>query len=316
MVTIAGIRFKRVGRVYYFDPQAHTDLQVGAYVVVETSKGIEVGRVVIAPRQVQESQVTEPLKPVLRRASRQDILLQQYYRAQEEAALETCRERVAAHGLPMKMVDADYSFDGSRLTFSFTAEGRVDFRELVKDLASIFKTRIELRQIGARDEAKVHDGLGMCGLQFCCSSWLEDFPTVSIRMAKEQDLPLNPSKITGLCGRLLCCLSYENEAYAQAKQGLPKVGEEVVVSAGRGVITAHNVLKGTATVDFGDGKSRLDVPVEQLPRKGGAVICPGCAACAAPPAAAPSHRAPPRLARQPAPKASGARGRGKRPPAR
>jgi cell fate regulator YaaT (PSP1 superfamily) len=281
MATIVGVRFKRVGRIYYFDPKGYDDLQADEWVIVETAKGTEAGRVVIAPSQVQENQLTDPLKPVLRRATRQDVLLKQYYRAQEEAALATCRERVAAHNLPMKLIEADYSFDGSRLTVAFTAEGRVDFRELVKDLASVFKTRIELRQIGDRDEAKVCQGYGICGRHYCCSSWLQDFPAVSIKMAKEQELPLNPSKITGACGRLLCCLSYENETYASAKQGLPRLGDTVTLSGGRGTLLSYNVLKGTATVAMAEGDKRVDVPVAELPRRG-----------ASPEAAAASANAP------------------------
>lgn len=282
MPTIVGIRFKRVGRIYFFDPQTFTDLQLDEWVVVETAKGTEAGRVVIAPRQVQEDQVTDPLKPVLRRTSRQDILLQHHYRAQEESALRTCQERVQTHKLPMKLVVADYSFDGSRLTVAFTAEGRVDFRDLVKDLAAVFKTRIELRQIGDRDEAKAHEGYGMCGRAYCCSSWLADFPAVSIKMAKEQDLPLNPSKITGACGRLLCCLSYENETYASAKHGLPKVGDEVLLDKGKGIVVAHNVLRGTVTVSTSDGQ-RQEAPVAELLRKdapAAPAVPTACAACA------------------------------------
>ncbi len=266
MVTIVGVRFKRVGRIYFFNPNGHDDLQVGEWVIVETAKGAEAGRVVIAPRQVQDSQVSDPLKPVLRRASRQDILLKQYYRAQEDAALATCRERVLAHRLPMKLIEADYSYDGSRLTVAFTAEGRVDFRDLVKDLAGIFKTRIELRQIGDRDEAKTHDGYGICGRHYCCSSWLDDFPAVSIKMAKEQELPLNPSKITGACGRLLCCLSYENEQYAATKQGWPKAGEQVSVGGGKATVLSHNVLKQTITVEMVEGQKRVDVSASELTR--------------------------------------------------
>ena len=280
MVTIAGIRFKRVGRIYYFDPNGHDDLQVDEWVVVETSKGTEAGQVVIAPRQVQDNQLTDPLKPVLRRATREDVLLKQSYRTQEDSVLATCRERVVAHKLPMKLVEADYSFDGSRLTVAFTAEGRVDFRELVKDLAGLFKTRIELRQIGDRDEAKVYEGYGICGRHYCCSSWLDDFPSVSIKMAKEQELPLNPSKITGACGRLLCCLSYENEQYAAAKLGLPRVGESVVLSGGKATILGHNVLKGTVTVEMAESQKRADVPVSELPSKGSpAADCTACAEC-------------------------------------
>ena len=278
MVTIVGIRFKRVGRIYFFDPHGHDDLELGEWVIVETAKGGEAGQVVITSRQVQESQVSDPLKPVIRRGTRADVLVKHHYRAQEAAALATCQERVVAHHLPMKLIEADYSYDGSRLTVAFTAEGRVDFRDLVKDLAGIFKTRIELRQIGDRDEAKVYEGYGLCGRYYCCSSWLQDFPAVSIKMAKEQELPLNPSKITGTCGRLLCCLSYENELYAAAKHGLPRLGEAVTISAGKGTVLSHNVLKGTVTVDMADGQKRIDVPVSELASNAAPVS--DCATCA------------------------------------
>ena len=302
MVTIAGIRFKRVGRIYFFDPNGHDDLQVDEWVIVETAKGTEAGRVVIAPRQVQDSQVTDPLKPVLRRATRQDILLTQHYRAQEAAVLATCKERVLSHKLPMKLIEADYSFDGSRLTVAFTAEGRVDFRELVKDLASLFKTRIELRQIGDRDEAKTHSGYGICGRHYCCSSWLDDFPAVSIKMAKEQELPLNPSKITGACGRLLCCLSYENEQYAVAKRDLPRIGDAVILINGKGTIIAHNVLKGTVTLEMGERQKRQDVAIQDLPSKGAPAPVPApVAAPGAPTLPAPQQPAPPASA-QPVPR--------------
>jgi cell fate regulator YaaT (PSP1 superfamily) len=283
MVTIVGIRFKHVGRVYWFNPNGHDDLHVDDWVIVETAKGAEAGMVAIAPRQVQDNQVTDPLKPVLRRAERHDVLLKQHYQAQEEAALAICRERVIAHRLPMKLIEADYSYDGSRLTIAFTAEGRVDFRDLVKDLAGRFKTRIELRQIGDRDEAKTNEGYGLCGRHYCCSSWLPDFPAVSIKMAKEQELPLNPSKITGSCGRLLCCLSYENDQYAVAKQGLPKSGDEIVLGAGKAVVLSHNVLKGSVTVEMVESQKRVEVPISELPRKGApAPDNAVCAACHAP----------------------------------
>jgi cell fate regulator YaaT (PSP1 superfamily) len=249
MPIIVGIRFKRAGRIYYFDP-GEMALRVDDFVVVETARGTEVGWVAIAPKQVLASELTDLLKPVLRHAEAADLLLQQHYRAKEAEVIERCREEVARHGLPMKLVGAEYNFDGSRLTFFFTAEGRVDFRELVKDLAVVFKTRIELRQIGARDEAKLHGGLGCCGRMLCCTTFLGDFASVSIRMAKDQDLPLNPMKISGLCGRLLCCLGYENEMYCAVKARLPKVGDAVVVPQGRGVVTGLNVLQETVTVEL------------------------------------------------------------------
>lgn len=275
MVAIVGIRFKRVGRIYFFSPNGHDDLQVGEWVIVETAKGAEAGRVVIAPRQLQESQVNDPLKPVVRRASRHDILLKQHYRAQEDSVLATCRERVHAHHLPMKLIEADYSFDGSRLTIAFTAEGRVDFRDLVKDLAGQFKTRIELRQIGDRDEAKAREGFGICGRHYCCSSWLDDFPPVSIKMAKEQELPLNPSKITGPCGRLLCCLSYEHEHYTATKQGWPKAGEVISVGVGKATVLSHNVMREVIVVELVEGQKRMDVPASDVMRPAAPLPAPG-----------------------------------------
>jgi cell fate regulator YaaT (PSP1 superfamily) len=265
MPTIAGIRFKRAGRIYYFDP-GDLELKSDDFVVVETSRGTEVGWVAIAPKQVLASELNEPLKPVLRRAEAADLLLQQHYRAKEAEAVEKCREEVARHGLPMKLVGAEYNFDGSRLTFFFTAEGRVDFRELVKDLAVVFKTRIELRQIGARDEAKLHGGLGPCGRPLCCITFLGDFASVSIRMAKDQDLPLNPVKISGLCGRLLCCLGYENELYCALRAHLPKVGDKVALSQGKGVVISLNVPKETVTVELEPSKVHVEAPAAAVRR--------------------------------------------------
>lgn len=263
MPLVVGIRFKRAGRVYYFDPGANV-LEPGDCAVLETSRGTEVGRVAIAPRQVQESDVTEPLKPVLRRATAADLLLQQHYKGQEATALERCRQEVGRHNLPMKLVAAEYNYDGSRLTFFFSSESRVDFRDLVKDLAGIFKTRIELRQVGVRDEAKQFGGVGRCGRTLCCAAFLGDFAQVSIRMAKDQDLPLNPMKISGCCGRLLCCLGYENELYCHLKQHMPKVGDQVTTHMGLGMVSNLNVLKGTVVVEMPGTHSRVEVLVEEL----------------------------------------------------
>jgi len=251
MTRVVGIRFKRAGRVYYFDPGEHL-LELDELVIVETSKGIELGKVVIGTTQVAESEVTEPLKPVLRKATPEDVDKQQSFKAREAGALEKCRERVKHFGLPMKLIGAEYNFDGSRLVFTFTAEGRVDFRQLVRDLACIFRTRIELRQVGVRDEAKQLTGYGRCGRPLCCSAFLDDFTSVSIKMAKEQELPLNPMKISGLCGRLLCCLGYENKAYCELKQSLPRVGEQVVTPYGTGRVVAVNILRQLVTVDAGE----------------------------------------------------------------
>src|SRR5450756_206268 len=231
MNRIVGIRLKRAGRIYYFDPGAHP-LEQEEMVIVETSKGTELGRVVIAPGEVAESEVTEPLKPVLRKASAEDIERLHSFRSREADALAKCKERVKQFELPMKLISAEYNFDGSRLVFAFTSEGRVDFRQLVRDLAGIFRTRIELRQVGVRDEAKQLNGFGRCGRSLCCCSFLDDFASVSIKMAKEQDLPLNPMKISGQCGRLLCCLGYENKAYCEMRQEMPRVGERVGIPQG------------------------------------------------------------------------------------
>lgn len=251
MARIVGVRFKRAGKIYYFDPGPHR-LEKEDLVIVETSKGAELGKVVIAPTDVAESEISEPLKPVVRKATPEDVDRLHSFRSREADALAKCKERVKHFGLPMKLIAAEYNFDGSRLLFTFTAEGRVDFRQLVRDLASIFRTRIELRQVGVRDEAKQLAGYGRCGRPLCCCAFLDDFSSVSIKMAKEQELPLNPMKISGLCGRLLCCLGYENKAYAEMRQGLPKAGERVATPHGVGRVVAVNVLKQTATVEVAE----------------------------------------------------------------
>lgn len=212
MVKITGIRFKRAGKIYFFDP-GDLELKVGQKAIVETVRGVEMGDIVISGKMVQEEDVVQPLKKIMRAATEEDLRHAQENSAKEPRALEVCHEKVRAHNLPMKLVGAEYTFDNSKIIFYFTAEGRVDFRELVKDLASVFKTRIELRQIGVRDEAKLVGGLGPCGLPMCCTTWLGDFDPVSIKMAKEQNLSLNPAKISGICGRLMCCLKYESGMY-------------------------------------------------------------------------------------------------------
>ena len=234
-------------------------------VVVETAKGTELGKVVIAPTDVVESEVTEPLKPVLRKATADDLERQQSFRAREAGALAKCKERVKHFDLPMKLIAAEYNFDGSRLVFTFTADGRVDFRQLVRDLASIFRTRIELRQVGVRDEAKQLNGCGRCGRDLCCCTFLDDFSSVSIKMAKEQDLPLNPMKISGLCGRLLCCLGFENKAYVELRQSLPRVGEQVTTPTGPGRVVAVNLMKQVVTVDI-QAKGPVEIRSEEITR--------------------------------------------------
>lgn len=217
MVDVVGVRFKRAGKIYYF---SSGDLALGVddKVIVETARGVEFGELVIPQRQVKEDEVVLPLKPVIRKASIEDERIVEENRTKEKEAFQVCLKKITDHQLPMKLVDVEYTFDGNKIIFSFTAEGRVDFRELVKDLASIFRTRIELRQIGVRDEAKMLGGVGSCGRILCCSSFLGDFEPVSIRMAKDQKLSLNPTKISGICGRLMCCLKYENSAYDEANK--------------------------------------------------------------------------------------------------
>lgn len=264
MPEVVGIRFKRGGKVYYFDP-AGLDLKVNDYVIVETTRGTEAGRVVIAPTQVLESEIVEPIKPILRRADVNDLHSMELYKSQEQEAFRKAQEKIAQHALPMKLVTAEYSFDGSRLTFYFTAEGRVDFRGLVRELASIFRTRIELRQIGVRDEVKLRGGLGRCGRPLCCASFMGEFASVTIKMAKDQDLPLNPMKISGICGRLLCCLAYENETYCALKEGMPRLGEGVNTPLGQGMVIGLNVLKETVMVELGS-KATVEVPAAEIKR--------------------------------------------------
>ena len=222
MTEIVGVRFRRAGRVYYFDP-ADIELELNDWVVVETERGTEVGRVVISPKQVLSSEITEPLRPVLRRAEEEDLTRREEFAGKEEEALAQCREVASRMNLPMRLLSAEYAPDGTRLTFCFSAEGRVDFRDLLRELTNAFNTRIELRQVGSRDKAKLVGGIGRCGRPLCCTTHLCEFHPVTIKMAKEQDLPLNPMKISGVCGRLLCCLTYESEQYRVMKQKLPPV---------------------------------------------------------------------------------------------
>ena len=247
MADNVGVRFRDSGKTYYFDPAGHT-LAEGDMVVVETSRGMECGEVVIANRTVADDSVTKPLKAVVRVATDEDKKRMQENEARRKKAMKLCQERINAHHLDMKLVDAEYAFDNSKLLFYFTADGRVDFRELVKDLASSFRTRIELRQIGVRDEAKMLGGLGICGRPFCCSQFLNDFQPVSIKMAKEQGLSLNPTKISGTCGRLMCCLKYEQEAYESLLRSTPKAGSAVITEEGRGIVTEVSLLTGMLKV--------------------------------------------------------------------
>ena len=247
MAEIIGVRFKNVGKVYYFDPDDNT-VGKGDKVIVETSRGIECGEVVLGNRKMEEKQIPQPLKKMLRPASKQDLEKLEKNREKEVAALKVCQDKVRNHNLDMKLIDVEYTFDNSKVLFYFTADGRVDFRELVKDLASVLKTRIELRQIGVRDEAKMLGGLGICGRPFCCSSFLGEFQPVSIKMAKEQGLSLNPAKISGTCGRLMCCLKYEQAAYEDLLKNTPKTGTYVQTPEGKGVISEVNLMTGNLKV--------------------------------------------------------------------
>ncbi len=247
MAVIIGVRFKNTGKVYYFDP-GQNQLEKGGLVVVETARGTECGEVVIPNKEVADSTIVKPLKPVLRLATPEDKRRAKENAEKEQRAMRVCQEKIAAHKLDMKLVDVEYTFDNSKILFYFTADGRVDFRDLVKDLASVFRTRIELRQIGVRDEAKMLGGLGICGRPFCCSQFLSDFQPVSIKMAKEQGLSLNPTKISGSCGRLMCCLKYEQDAYESLLRMTPKVGALVTTKEGKGVVCDANILTGVVKV--------------------------------------------------------------------
>ena len=262
MTEVVGVRFRRAGRVYYFDPTGF-ELELNDWVVVETERGTEVGRVVIAPKQVLSSEVTEPLKPVVRKAEEEDLRTKEDFAGREEEALARCQEMANRLNLPMKMLSAEYNPDGTRLTFCFSAEGRVDFRVLLRELTSAFNTRIELRQVGSRDEAKLIGGIGRCGRPLCCTTHLCEFSPVTIKMAKEQDLPLNPMKISGVCGRLLCCLTYEFEQYREMKEKLPPAGQRVNTPMGPGIVVGANALRQTVLVQF-ESQAKAEVPVDEV----------------------------------------------------
>jgi cell fate regulator YaaT (PSP1 superfamily) len=262
MPDIVGVRFKKAGKVYYFDP-AGIDFKVQDYVVVQTARGIEMGQVMISPKQVLASEITAELKPVVRKASEEDVKRSQDFATKESNALGECAKMITRLNLPMKLVAAEYNLDGGRLTFYFTAEERVDFRELVRELTAFFKTRIELRQIGPRDQAKIVGGLGRCGRSLCCGSFLTEFSPVSIKMAKEQDLPLDPMKISGVCGRLQCCLAYESAQYHEAKALLPRKGLQVNTPDGAGIVIGGNPLKETVLVEL-ESKASAEFALNQI----------------------------------------------------
>lgn len=257
MIDIVGIRFKRVGKVYYFDGDG-LEYKQGEHVIVETSRGVEYGTVVLPVKSIDESEVVSPLKKVIRKATEEDEEQVKKNIAKQMDAFRICNEKIKKHNLEMKLVDVEYTFDNNKILFYFTADGRIDFRELVRDLAGVFRTRIELRQIGVRDEAKMIGGLGICGRPLCCSLYMGEFQPVSIKMAKEQNLSLNPTKISGTCGRLMCCLKNEQEAYEYLAKRTPNVGAIVKTPDGKGVVTTVSMLKGIVSVTIeGDGEKEV-----------------------------------------------------------
>ena len=243
MIKVIGVRFRKAGKVYYFDP-AQMEIKMGDHVIVETARGIEFGEVVLGVREVDEKKVIQPLKSVIRMATKNDEELERKNKEKEHEAFQICQEKIRKHELQMKLIDAEYTFDNNKVLFYFTADGRIDFRELVKDLAAVFRTRIELRQIGVRDETKIRGGIGICGRELCCHTYLSEFAPVSIKMAKEQNLSLNPTKISGVCGRLMCCLTNEEETYEELNNNLPSVGESVTTPEGlKGEVQSLSVLR-------------------------------------------------------------------------
>ena len=266
MIKVVGLRFQRAGKIYYFDPLDY-DLETAMHVIVETARGVEMGTVLIPPKEVEDDKVIQPLKPVIRVATDEDEKVMERNKEKEAEAYVICKEKIAKHGLEMKLVAAEYTFDNNKLLFYFTADGRIDFRELVKDLASVFRTRIELRQIGVRDETKMLGGIGICGRELCCKSYLTDFVPVSIKMAKEQNLSLNPTKISGVCGRLMCCLKNEQDTYEYLNSRLPSVGDYVTTPGGmKGEVQSINVLRQLVKVivDNGEEKELIEYPVDDL----------------------------------------------------
>lgn len=272
MTRIIGVRFRPAGKVYYFAP-GKFHIKKGQQVIVETARGIEFGNVVIGPKEVEDDQITQPLKSVIRLATNEDRRIEERNREKEKEAFQICLEKIRKHKLEMKLIDAEYTFDNNKVLFYFTADGRIDFRELVKDLAAVFRTRIELRQIGVRDETKIRGGIGICGRELCCHTYLSEFAPVSIKMAKEQNLSLNPTKISGVCGRLMCCLKNEQETYEELNKKLPGTGDTVTLPDGlQGTVHSVNVLRQLVKVivEVNDEKEIQEYPVEELkfrPRK-------------------------------------------------
>ena len=271
MIKVVGVRFRSAGKIYYFDPQK-LDIKKGEHVIVETARGVEYGTVVLGIKEIADDEVTAPLKPVIRIATPKDDKQEASNREKEKSAMAVCLEKIKKHKLDMKLIDAEYTFDNNKVLFYFTADGRVDFRELVKDLAAVFRTRIELRQIGVRDEAKMLGGIGSCGRPLCCATFLGDFEPVSIRMAKDQSLSLNPTKISGICGRLMCCLKYENHMYCKhgcngcgrsERIEIPKMGSKVVTTMGEGKVVGINRKERTAAVQLSPDNT-IQVEWEEL----------------------------------------------------
>ena len=266
MTKVIGVRFRNVGKIYYFSPKDF-DIKSGDHVIVETARGVEYGQVVLPPRKVENEKVIQPLKEVIRIANTQDDKKEENNRRREKDAYQICLKKIREHGLEMKLIDVEYTFDNNKVLFYFTADGRIDFRELVKDLAAIFKTRIELRQIGVRDETKILGGIGICGRPLCCHTYLSEFAPVSIKMAKEQNLSLNPAKISGVCGRLMCCLKNEEETYEELNRKLPGIGDRVTTPDGlKGEVQSVSVLRQLVKVlvDVEDEKEIREYPVEEL----------------------------------------------------
>ena len=266
MIKVVGVRFRRAGKIYYFDPKDFK-IETGNHVIVETARGVEFGTVMIAPKEVSEETVVQPLKPVIRIATAADEKTEEKNKEKEKEAFRICQEKIAKHKLEMKLVEAEYTVDNNKLLFYFTADGRIDFRELVKDLAAVFRTRIELRQIGVRDETKILGGIGICGRALCCSSYLSEFAPVSIKMAKEQNLSLNPTKISGVCGRLMCCLKNEQETYEDLNSRLPNVGDTVTTIEGlKGEVQSVSVLRQLVKVivETDDEKEIREYKVDEL----------------------------------------------------
>ncbi|SES23204.1 Cell fate regulator YaaT, PSP1 superfamily (controls sporulation, competence, biofilm development) [Gracilibacillus ureilyticus] len=267
MIEVIGVRFKKAGKIYYFDPGEIT-LTTEDYVIVETVRGVEFGKVVVANKQVDEEDIVLPLKKVIRMANEKDKMLVLENKEVAEEAYNTCQVKIKEHQLEMNLVDVEYTFDRNKVIFYFTADGRVDFRNLVKDLASVFKTRIELRQIGVRDEAKLLGGIGPCGRMLCCSTFLGDFEPVSIKMAKDQSLSLNPSKISGLCGRLMCCLKYENDDYETAKRELPDLGQHIQTNFGKGKVVGLNILERLIQIEIPEKERVVEYTLDELMEEG------------------------------------------------